>query len=391
MALMVRRLTWVALWMVIGPAAVHAAPRLFATAEVGPELDTNAHRIQPIFVKVKEGENTVGEYTTAEDDPVRAGLLRVTASGRLIWQLGSRHMLSAAYGGGGKVFFSDDARSADELVHEGSLGWGVQLPPGVLSLEGSFYDGYQRTSERDFRTGTGLVRLAIGQRVGGLAAAVAAGYRGLQYKPAADYSFHGPVAGVDLSSALTSGPADELVEWNLSLSYWLGHRQFEGEAGVLTGTSDTPREDLIHLLRAEVNYLGNADASLWYSVEVNQSNSYAEGFIRHTIGLKFTSRLVWGLYLTAKGAVQLSWFRDPGVVSTDFLAVEDENRTRLVLQLARDLTPALSVLVRYGLYVNESVTPVDLPYPAEVEVEIEAIPAYLRQTLFVGLRLELGR
>ena len=388
-----------------------ASARVEVTAEAGPELDTNAHRVQPIVVPCPPGSTcvsgrcmTTGNVPTGEtcitspEDPLMAGLLRITATLRYSLRLGERHAFSVGYGGGGKVFLGDDAREADELVHRGNLGWASQLPRGgVLSVEGSFYDAYQRESIRDFRTGAGLARLTLGERRGGLAVSTSVGYRALEYKPIHDYDFHGPLAGMELASSLQSGDVDDQVDWGLHLSYWVGLRQFSGVAeGVPLPCPDRPndlcnqpttsgREDLNHLVRAEVGYLGNADASLWYTLEVNRSNSHGETFSRHIIGLRFTAPLVWGIFFTTKGVLQFSRFRDPYLISRipneTFVTIEDENRSRLVLQLARDLTSFLSLNLRYSLYVNESVT------QAATDMAVR-IPDFRRQTLFLGLRVE---
>jgi hypothetical protein len=387
-----------------------ADARVEVTAEAGPELDTNAHRVQPIVLPCPAGytcENgkcvdSTGagndSCVTTPEDPLLAGLFRITANFRYGHRWGE-HGFSIGYGGGGKVFLADDAREADELVHRGRLGWASRLPRGgVLSFEGSFYDAYQRESIRDFRTGAGLARLALGRRESGLIVTTSVGYRGLQYKPIDDYNFHGPQAGVDLSSLLQSGGEDDQVDWALNLSYWLGLRQFSGvaegvplpcpgaDATTLCNQPTTSsREDLNHLLRAEVNYLGNADASLWYTLEVNQSNSHGETFSRHIIGLKFTAPLYWGIFFTTKGVLQFSRFRDPYLISRipneTFVTIEDENRSRLILQLARDLNQYLSLNLRYSLYVNESVT------QADTETAVR-IPDFRRQTVFLGLRVE---
>jgi len=398
-----------ALW----PGLCQGQAKISIEGEMGPELDTNANRIQSIVVPCPPGAScTNGECLRDSDgsptgdscieggeEPVTAGLLRVTLSGRYQARLG-RHAVSAMYAGGGKLFLSDEARSADEMVHRLNVGWAVLLPsPAVLSLEGAYYDAYQRDSQRDFRTGAAVARLTLGRRGAGLAATASAGYRGLQYKPVEDYSFQGPTAGLDLAATLTRGKAEDLVDWNLSLSYAVGHRRFSGHAegtpepcpgrpeDVCNQLSETGRGDLNHVVRAEVNYLGNADASLWYSLELNQSNSYGETFSRHILGLKFTTLVAWGVFLTAKGVLQFSQFRDPYLISRipneTFLTIEDENRSRLILQLARDLSSQVSINLRYGFYVNESIT-------QEGQAGSVLIPAFLRQTLFLGLRMEWG-
>lgn len=377
------------------------------TGEAGPELDTNANRIQPIVIPCPPGEaclNGVCEGSgdsclVDPEDPVVAGLFRVTGTGSIQLRLG-KHALTAAYGGGGKLFLDDAARGADEVVHRASGGWAALLPSSVLSLEGTYYDAYQRSSQRDFRTGSGLARMSLGRRAEGLSVSGAVGYRGLQYKPLDDYSFRGPVAGLELESALTRETAVEVVDWSFSLSYWLGVREFTGTAegpplpcagrpqDLCNQPSETGRQDLNHVLHAGVDYLGNAEAGIWYSLEVNQSNSHGETFTRQVVGLKFTTGLGAGLFLTTKGVLQFSRFRDPYLISrirtesfTEAISIEDENRSRIIVQLARELTSRISLDLRYALYVGESVT-------QAVESRAAQVPGFLRQTVFLGLRME---
>jgi len=383
-------------------------------AELGPELDTNANRVQSIHVPCPAGQTCVagvcqpvgcsgasceGGDSCIEggEEAVVAGLMRLTASGRFQLRLG-RHALSAVLAAGGKLFLSNDARTADEIVQRLNLGWAALLPSSaVLSVEGSFYDAYQRESVRDFRTGGAVARLSLGRPAGGLGVMASGGYRALQYKPLADYSFQGPTAAIDLSSTLTRGAVGEQVDWNLTLGYSVGYRRFSGAAegipqpcpgrpeDICNQPSDADREDLNHLFHLEINYLGNADATLSYGLELNQSNSHGETFQRHVLGIKFTAPLFQGIFFTAKGVLQFSQFRDPYLISRvpnqTFVTIEDENRSRLLLQLARDLTPRISLNLRYGFYVNESVT----PGTGDAQVRI---PPFMRQTLFVGLRVQ---
>lgn len=393
-----------------------AAIELHLEAEAGPELDTNANRVQPLIVPCPAGQSCVAGQcrkdsctgaacatglpcTSADaESAVLAGLLRLTALGRIAYRVGDRHLLSAAYGGGGKVFLGDEARSADELVQQAAAAWAVRVARTLISLEGTYYDAFQRESQRDFRTGGGQVRATFG--LGALSLTGSAGYRGLEYKPFPDYSFHGPSLGVELSRAFSLGSGADVVDWNLLGSYTVAARQYRGLAqgtpepcpgrpeDLCNRWAGTRHQDLNHLLRAEVNYLGNLDATLFYSLEANQSNSHGETFVRHAVGLAFTARLVWSIFATAKGVLQFSRFADPFVVSRisteTFISIEDENRSRLAFQLARDVAPGLAVNLRYSLFVNESLS------TAEGEREA-SMPAFLRHTLFAGLRLEYGR
>jgi hypothetical protein len=376
-------------FVLVGFAAVSSpagnawgGPILKLAAELGPELDTNAMRVP----------------SSSGEPEIRGGLMRLTGSGALTARVGSRMLLALDYGGGGKLFVNDAARAADELVQHGGLGWSMHVPFGGFWLGGSYYDAVQRVSSRDFRTGLVGAQIALHHLPGGLRATFDFGYRGLQYKPLDDYSFHAAEGGLSVVWDLTSGRGDAAVDWKLRFTYSGGVRFYKGnvvslparckaDGGQFPCLEDTPRQDVHHLARAEVMYLGSVDATLAYSAEENRSNSYGETFTRHTVGLRFTAGMAWGLFLTAKGTVQLSYFQDPFLLSqvsgVSFVSIDDENRSNLIVQLARDIGDSWSINLRYGLYVNES-SPQGSPH---IPLSLEA-GGFLRHMLFLGARFE---
>jgi len=108
------------------------------------------------------------------------------------------------------------------------------------------------------------------------------------------------------------------------------------------------------------------------------------------VGIKFTAELLWRVYLTGKGVLQIRQDRDPlffGLSDADrnqtFVNIDEENRSSLTIQLARDIMYGASVLVRYGLYVGEAVSQAQLG-------ALDLSPSYLRQTLFAGVRYQYG-
>ena len=353
-----------------------AAPSLGLGAEVGPELDTNATRVMSL------------------QGPVSSGLMRMTGHASLRLRT-AHHTFSVGGGGGGKVFWRDMARAADEAVYHGDVAWGIRGAGSAAWLGATIYDAYQRESTRDFRTEGLTVQYAVDGPASTRLGAVAS-YRGLQYKPDERYNFHGPAGGVTLDWRLTSGRGDAVVDWTVRLQYSAGARFFAGQAIAIPSrcyrldalcAEDVARQDLNHQVRAEVQYLGNADAALSYSAEINRSNSYGETYHRHAIGLKFTASLLAGIYLTAKGVLQLSRFRDPYLVSevsnVSFVSIDDENRSSLVLQLARDLAEHWTLNLRYSLFVNES--------GAAAATDPLAVGDFFRQTVFFGVRFEYGK
>ncbi len=393
------------------PGAAVAGPKLGVVAELGPELDTNATRLHTV--------------PGASEKPRTAGLMRLMARGSLAARLWRRHHLRLMYGAGGKLFWDGEVGdSENEFVHHANAAWAARLPVGTLWVAGSYYDAFQGESRRDFRTGDGQLRLAMAHPGTGARGHLSLSYRGLQYKPDQDvsnetcvetydpacarYSFHGPGGELGLGWGITTGEGADQIDWRLSLSYAPGIRLYEGlirglrekcsdQDPTLAGAAaacayfkEGQRQDLNHVVRAQLDYQGNADFSLWYMAEINRSNSFGSTYTRHVVGIKFTAELLWRVYLTGKGVLQIRQDRDPlffGLSDADrnqtFVNIDEENRSSLTIQLARDIMYGASVLVRYGLYVGEAVSQAQLG-------ALDLSPSYLRQTLFAGVRYQYG-
>ena len=373
------------------------------TAEAGPEIDSNVLR----------APRSSGEVVTA-------GLMRMTAEGQFRLR-GGRHSLALIYGGGAKVFFGGaasgdscsatqpcgigarcqqgvcvaEARSADEALHRLRARWSLRLGRATaLTLGGGFYDVFQRESERDFRAGDLLAGVSIAHR-SGTVGSLQLGYRGLDYKPLGEFSFHALAGRLSVSRELST--RDDFISWRLGLVYDAALRFYEGPVRgppepcpdnpqllICSPEQDGRRRDLAQTVRASVDYTGEAQATLYYALEVNRSNTYGESFVRQAVGLKFTTSLLLGVYLTTKGVLQFSRFKDPfltgrvGSQQSRFVDIDDENRSTLELRLARDFGDRWALVTRYALYLNET----------RAGAERSVIdPGFLRHLLFVGVRL----
>lgn len=358
----------------------HAAKFGF-NLELGSELDSNSLR------------------TTQRYDPVQSTLLRFAAQGLLRGRWSNGHLLSLTYAGGGKYFLAGEARDADELVHRAVGSWAKGWRNGVRLLTSfDYYDSFQRGSERDFRNFGGLASLSFPlsdhpqrpNRYGRLEFEF--DYHGIQFKPDVNYSFDSFSAELGWSIPFITGPRDALVDWRFRVSYEASMRIYRGralredpECGVADlciMSTNEQRWDHGHIVRGAIEYQGNAHANLWVSTELNRSNSYGERYLRHIVGLKFTTVVIWKIYMTALGALQFSQFEDQifgQTTSQTFVSIDDENRSRFTLQLARSITDRWSIIARYGLFLNESSRVAAIP-----------VPGFLRHTAMLGIRYEWG-
>lgn len=373
-------------------SGAQARPAFELWAELGPEFDSNALRLN---------DNDVGDEGNPLE-PIAAPLMRATLGASLMFS-GRAHQLHLSYGGGGKLYLDrGDARAADELVQRGALTWAWRFARRLkLSLTGTYYDMFQREVptlptyvQRDFRTGTGVARFAAIALGGHTNLSAHLGYQGLQYKPQEDnLSFNALLGGLAARYVLSRGPAAAPVDWSLGALYVMALRLYEGQALDDQGLPqpDVRHRDMTHEARAELRRVSNADLALWYAFEYNASNSFGETFGRHVIGLRFTTPVIWDIYLTADGIYRISSFSDPLIAESAqqrrrFL--EDENRSRVGVSLSRELSQRWSLGLRYNLYINEATSfGQDDDQPDDVS-DTERAPGYLRQTVMLVVRFE---
>jgi hypothetical protein len=341
------------------------------------------------------GESYDGSRQTA------ATLMRFVGATTLRY-IRSRVAFRGRYGAGAKVYFADSGRLADELVQLASAGLQLRWGKRMIQLSGNYYDAFLRQPAdcgaaeqppcplpRDFRIGEaslGLAGVALGMR-----AQLSLGYQRLEFKPDGAFSYHAPVANLQIRRALYSGEDNE-VEWGIRFSYRVALRGFGGKAQLPAPCSDPQkldciiesgeaRRDFFQSMRIELDYLGSAEANLFYSLDINDSNSYGESYLRHAVGLQFTASLFFGLFMTATAVLQLSSFSDPlfaSLTTQGLVDIDLENRSRLLIHLARDVWRGWSVSFRYAVYVSESGT----------NSEGQSLPGFLRQTVFFSVRYE---
>lgn len=366
--------------------------QLQLSAELGPQYDSNVTRV------------------TTATNRLSAPLLRLVTDSALSWSSG-RHTLAAAYSVGAKLYLADDGRAADELAQRASAAWRIAVGPASIALGGSYYDSFLRGSDPaaatafvtrwDIRTGGPYVRLALGDADRAARGWLQVGYQGFEFKSQPDFDFHALALRARVERVLSSSEPG-IIDWVLSATYTAALRAFAGRAlgapeqppcpAPSTGCSSDKtsfekadaRGDVDHLLRLRIDYLGPALASLWYALEVNQSNSYGQSFVRHALALEFTTALVWRLYLTARGVLQLSSFPEQllaVIAGIQQPGLDAENRSRLKLQLARSIGDHWSIDLRYAVFVNESGS----------RNRGSAVPSYLRHTVFLGARFEYER
>jgi hypothetical protein len=339
--------------------------RYVLRAELGPEIDTNAHRTEQ--VKAADVPNPA---------PVVSPLARAVLSGSLqdIVAEGQQVAVSATIAG--KLFAKEAARSEDVAIAETSAMWRAALGErGALALTGAYYEAFQRavlepgyvSERRDFRSITGTLRLsrAIADHIelGG-----GGGYRLFSYKADRSYDFQSPSASLDLHWAREAD--DGAADWEATARASYERRAFAGKAlvGEVTGcppsqacvvaTSRDARVDHLFTGAFDVGRTGAVLVGGGYALHLNRSNSFGETVTRHFLAARFAAELPLGLALAARVEVLLARYADPIIVAQSdagrsFITYEDENRSSARVDLSRNLTDRLQLVARYTFYTNE--------------------------------------
>jgi hypothetical protein len=356
-----------------GAAPARAAPsnndetstaRYLVRAELGPEVDTNAHRTERV--------NVAGVSNPA---PVVSPLARAVLSGSLQDIVADGQQVAVSATVAGKIFEREAARGEDVAIAESSSMWRAALGQrGALALTGAYYEAFQHavmdpdyvSERRDFRSLTGTLRLsrAIAEHaeLGG-----SGGYRLFLYKADRSYDFQSPSASLDLRWAREAD--DGSADWEATARASYERRAFASKAlvGEVTGclmsqacvVATSPDARVDHLLTGAVDVArtGAVLVGAGYALVLNRSNSFGETVTRQFLTARFAADLPLGLALAARVEVLFARYAAPIIVAQDagrsFVTYEDENRSSARVDLSRDLTERLQLIARYTFYTNE--------------------------------------
>jgi hypothetical protein len=335
-------------------------------AELGPELDTNAHRTEIV--------NVAG---VANPPLVASPLARGVLAGTLSDVVADGQELALSATAAAKIFERSAARDEDVAIGEATFLWRASVGErAALSLFTVYYEAFQREApppvysldRRDFRSISPTLRLAyaVGEHA---EAALAGGYRAFVFKSDRSYDFQAPTAGLDLRWAreTTDGAAD----WEAAFHASYERRAFDGHPYVATtcppgetcppvsGTGD--RLDHFATGSIEVERTGRVLVGGGYALHVNLSNSFGETVTRHFVTAHFAAALPLDLFVSARAEILFAHYADEVVVAETegaaagraFVSIEDENRNSARIDLSRNLGDRLQLIARYTIYSNE--------------------------------------
>jgi hypothetical protein len=333
-------------------------------AELGGEIDTNAHRTEEIR----------GVQTPA---PVVSPVARAVLAGSISDVLGDDHQVALTATVATKVFTNDDARGEDVAVIDSGASWRKPLDPRwAVAVTAGYYDAFQRDvpsvnnvfDRRDFRSITPTMRLsrAFGDSVD---VGAGGGYRLFTFKPDHTYDFQSPTAVLDARWARET--ADGAADWEVALRAGYERRLFEGRQLVENTTCTTapacapitgPEGRLDDFLTSalDVARTGRVLMGAGYGLQVNRSNSFGESVLRHVVTARFAAALPLDLYLAARIEILIARYSDQVYVAQagmdaakPWVTIEDENRNSARVELSRNLGDRLQLIARYTFYANE--------------------------------------
>ncbi len=363
--------------VVVLAVAIAGAPekpsklRWVVDATLGVEYDSNATRL--------DSDNSTG-------DPIHAALMRGQGHLTLRYQPLPDLVLASSYDLAGKVFFMEDARSQDTLIHRLTGAVGLRLGKGLaLRASGLYHEGFQRAATDATDGGAGLsdFRLLDGRLLLALApsrsvmGSIALGARRFTYKPDPALGFDALLGALSVDIHHTLGKGKTESELDVVLSYSLARRRFDDEfeqlclseipGCELTGDPEpgqvvtfpypaSIRQDLVHRLSLQVTWVRGVLLSAGYEYGNSRSNSFGFGYQRHELRAKVVTPLFWKIYATLQIRARLMFYETNTVVLDD-PGFEEENRSHALLQFERKLYKGLRLVLRYTLFVGDLTAP----------------------------------
>ena len=348
--------------------------RLGMRLDAGPEFDSNANHV--------DNPRSVALDPLRYDVPPVSGLLvRSTARGTLAWSEG-QSAANLRLDLGGKLFFDRSgpstyawgfdlvrAREAQDVfvvrlagdllrdVGRLSLALGADYHEAVQWNNCPYTKSYVVTDpivnindtscHRDFRQGA--LRGSVTVRDGAPSLVAEVGVRGYEWKPDEDQSFLGVGGALTPAVALHAGVRRQ-HDVQLAATGRLEWRSYFGPALLSDkdlGSPGSPRRsDVVASLGLRASYFGAIFAAAGWSVETDRSTSVGGSYLYQALTLDAVVPLPARFSVGARG--QLLYFRNGSLPPS--LAVEDENRNALMLDVSHVFDHGLSLRARYQLF-----------------------------------------
>lgn len=210
-------------------------------------------------------------------------------------------------------------------------------------------DRTEADSRRDYVRGGAMLR--VGANFGPVQPWVDAGGRFFAYKPSPPSSHRGP----QLRAGLRFTPRRDTA---IDAMFQRSDRAFSTIAWdrrddrFVPVDDETTRRDTYHSGRLAVAYRRGFAARARYLYARNNSNSYGQQMTRHALEASLTVPVVWQIFLSVRGEIQRTRYRDP-VAIDDVFTLDEEHRNTLVTALSRPIAEGWQLEFRHSLYLQE--------------------------------------
>lgn len=289
---------------------------------------------------------------------------------------------------GGKLY--QDVDEENTLLSSITASWSRILAVGAgidgeglwlgVWLRGDFADRSEQVSTRDYLRAGGVAGLHAGW--GPVSLSAGGGYRAFVYKPDLASNHHGASAevglGVDIWEGLRGRASYVFIARDFDVERLLG----AGDGVIVLDVGGELRRDALHATRLELGWRGAFLLAASYGLQINTSNSFGPGLVRHIGEASWTQPLWWGLRLAVTGRLQRTLYDDP-VRIDETLQIDDEDRNQLVVGLNIPVPPLETGL---GL---ERIFGLELRYSLYTEALGRSEADFVRHLVYVGLSAEL--
>ncbi len=337
------------------PAEAQEEEGLRADLKIGAEVDTNATR--------DEGAQTSLDVLT------RYFLKLESAQA-----VGDGQGLDLKFRSGGKLYRRFEQE--DALLNQGDVRYFLQPLAAweqrwiFVTTAASLKDSTEEGRLRDYlRASAGA---GLGLSLGPLTLTAGAGAALFVFKPDRRLSNSGPTS--ELGAQLRLSEA-----WALRAGVNLQEKRYPSSRFVARETTGeivrdelTLRLDKVQSVSAGLAWRGPVVASLDLSWLDNASNSDGQSVERTGAALTITAPLPWSVLVSATASLQQTAYGDE-IFIDETLAVDEDNRNSLVVEVERPISERVGVALRYALYGQE--------FGA-------ASADYGRQLFFLGLGVE---
>jgi hypothetical protein len=297
-----------------------------------------------------EFDDNIREIPSNSPNPIEDSSLRVLFNSRAV-RSAAKSNLVFGYRGGLQTYA--DSEFENKLINELSVSAGLRVGKTVVGLRGFGRLKNYLNDQLDYATGWVESYVLLPLIPGwGNELAVTAG--GINYQNFSTF---------DYSQNQLKWLISKRLSRRVSASIQLTGQQIRYDRMVVEVPNDTTtvfldksQKDHNYGIRFQLNFSKSYMVNLSYAFQRNTSNSAGYGFNKHQVIIIWGFPLSNGLWLRGYGALQLkSYAENLALLFPIEVDSEREESNIITLDLSKDLSQEVTVLLRFASYNNESV------------------------------------